>query len=158
ALAAAQDALEVRRRSAVLGIDLEGPAQVALDLGRAGAVAGVRLGDLHEQVGCELPRRGGLGLLEVLPDDALPVLAQQAGVREPLVGVGVLGSPVEDAAEGLDRAALVEELLEEEHPLLEQEIRLALGLRGRRELDVEEVGDELQLAALAEGAARLIEG
>lgn len=157
ALRAAQDALEVRRGAAVARLDLERLAQVALDLRRARPVARVALGDGQVQVGGELAVRRDRGLVEVLPDDALPVVAQEAGVREQLGGGGVVGAAIEDALETLHRAALVEQLLEEQAPLVEEQVGLALAVNRRRELDVEQPRDELELTAIAKRAPRLVE-
>ena len=155
--AGAQEPLEVGGGAPVARVDVERASQVLLNLRRLRLVAGGGLGGRQVERGGELAVGRALRLVEVLGDHLLPVLAEEIEVGEDLLRVGVVRHQLEDAAEALDRALLVEEVVDVELALLAQELGEPAGVRRRLDLDVEQALDHLELAALAQRLAGGVE-
>ena len=154
ALRPPQQTREVERGLAVLVVDVERPAQVLLGLGCVGREPHVGLGGRHEQPGREVAIGRRRRLVHVLRGELLPVLRGEIEVRDRLLRHRVGRLDTDDLVERGARARGIEELAVEDHPLLEQEVHLALDVAGRRHLDVEELDHRIGAAAVCEHLAR----
>ena len=151
---AGQHALEVRRRAPVARIGLERAAQVALDLGGLGRVARVDLGGREIERGRELAIGRGLGLVDVLGRELLPVVARERERGERVGGVGVAGPLGQGRLVARGRAAFVEQILVEDLGLGDQQLDAARAAAAAQ-LGVDQRQRDVGPPAIAEPLSRV---
>ena len=151
----AQDPFEVRRRTAVAGVELEALAEMRLPLGARRPVLEIELGDRAVEAGGERGILGLLGLLQVAPRDRLPVGADQRHLRQRLGRRLVIGDGLQRLLHGRLTGLVAQQLVGEQPPLLVQQVRAA-GVAGREpELQIDELQTEVEVGVLAVPPARI---
>jgi hypothetical protein len=144
----------VERGLAVLAVDLERLAKVALGFLRLGRVAHVVLGRRDVEAGREAAVRRRARFLEELVGELLPVLRGEIELLDPFLRHRVVGLDREHGLERGARTVDVEQFAVEDHPLLEQQVDLAAVLRRRGELEIEQARHAIGSPARREHLAR----
>ncbi len=154
ALRAPQQPREMKRGLAVLRIDLERLAQIALGIGLVGRELDVLLGRRTVQRGREAAIGRRRRFLDVLRGELLPVLLADLELAERFGRERVFRAEPKRLVKRRARRRGIEQLAVERHALLEQQVDLTIDLGGRRELDVEELDDGVGPSALRQRFAR----
>ena len=154
-LGAPQEAREVERRLRVLGVDVEGLAQVLLGLLAVGREPDIGLRRRHVEPGREPAIGRRTRLLDVLLGELLPVLRGDVELLDRFARHRVVRPQRDHLIEGDARVGDIEQLAVEDHPLLEQQIDLLVELTRVRELGVDQRDDGIRPAAPREDLAGL---